>query len=285
MCSDWNKEVYRSRINNAGQFLRFEAASPNTEEIEQYRDYALSIARDNSRQLRALVLGMTPELRCMAAEAGFELISADNNPDAIATYQGWLQEPARSQEKIIRSDWAALCEQISGGVDVILGDGVFGNIPGLESHRELLQELISLLNPGGGIVLRQALIPRGFPVDDHESMMLLDKYRAGQLSDGEFGLAMRLWGMSRLAYNPDTCLLDNKIVYDHYDSLRQSGIITPAELEVIRRYYFAGKNMILTQDCWEEMLVSAGLNFEVQPLTGRDWYSYYPVYGCRQTAQ
>jgi len=284
MCSDWNKEVYRSRINNAGQFLRFEAASPNTEEIEQYRDYALSIARDNSRQLRALVLGMTPELRCMAAEAGFELISADNNPDAIATYQGWLQEPAHSQEKIIRSDWAALCEQISGGVDVILGDGVFGNILGLDSHRELLQELISLLNPGGGIVLRQALIPRGFTVDDHESMMLLDKYRAGQLSDGEFGLAMRLWGMSRLAYNPDTCLLDNKIVYDYYDSLRQSGIITPAELEVIRRYYFAGKNMILTQDCWEEMLVSAGLNFEVQPLTGRDWYSYYPVYGCRLTA-
>ena len=285
MCSDWNEEVYRSRINNAGQFLRFEAASPNTEEIEQYRDYALSIARDNSRQLRALVLGMTPELRCMAAEAGFELISADNNPDAIATYQGWLQEPARSQEKIIRSDWAALREQISGGVDVILGDGVFGNILGLESHRELLQELISLLNPGGGIILRQALIPRGFPVEDYESMVLLEKYRAGQLSDGEFGLAMRLWGMSRLAYNPDTCLLDNKIGYDYYDSLRQSGDVTPAELEVIRRYYFVGKNMILTQDVWEEVLESAGLEFEMQLLTGKDWYRYYPVYCCRPVAQ
>ena len=281
MCSDWNEEVYRSRINNASQFLRFEAASPNPEEIEQYRDYALSIARDNSRQLRTLVLGMTPELRCMAAEAGFELISADNNPEAIATYQNWLQEPARSQEMIIRNDWRALGDKISGGVDVVLGDGVFGNILGLESHRELLQELISLLNPGGGIVLRQALIPRDFQVENYESMVLLEKYRAGQLSDGEFGLAMRLWGMSRLAYNPDTCLLDNKIVYDYYDSLRQSGVITPAELEVIRRYYFAGKNMILPQDCWEEILTSTGLNFEVQPLTGKDWYSYYPVYCCR----
>jgi hypothetical protein len=284
MCSDWNEEVYRSRINNASQCLRFEAAPPNTEEIEQYRDYAVSITRDNSRQLRALVLGMTPELRCMAAAAGFELISADNNPDAIAIYQNWLQEAARSHEKIIRSDWTALGEQLSGGVDVILGDGVFGNILGLDSHRELLQELISLLNPGGGIVIRQALIPRGFPVEDYEAMTLLDKYRAGQLSDGEFGLAMRLWGMSRLAYNPDTCLLDNKIVYDYYDSLGQSGGITPAELEVIHRYYFAGKNMILPQDCWEEILASAGLNFEVQPLTGRDWYSYYPVYCCRLTA-
>jgi hypothetical protein len=285
MCSDWNEEVYRSRINNASQFLRFEAASPNTDEIEQYRDYAVSIARDNSRQLRALVLGMTPELRCMAARVGFELISADNNPEAIATYQGWLQEPARSQEQIIRGDWTTLGEQISGGVDVILGDGVFGNILGLDSHRELLQELISLLNPGGSIVLRQALIPRGFPVEDYEAMTLLDKYRAGQLSDGEFGLAMRLWGMSRLAYHPDTCVLDNRIVYDYYESLGQSGGITPAEYEVIRRYHFAGKNMILPQDCWEEVLTSTGLDFEVQPLTGRDWYAYYPVYCCRPTAQ
>ena len=285
MCSDWNEEVYRLRINNASQFLRFEAASPNAEEIKQYRDYALSCTRDNSRQPRALVLGITPELRCMAAAAGFELISADRSPDAISIYQDWLQEPARSQEKIIRGDWTVLGEQISGGIDVILGDGVFGNIHGLESHRELLQELISLLNPGGGVVLRQALIPRGFPVEDYESMVLLEKYRAGQLSDGEFGLAMRLWGVSRLAYNPDTCLLDNKIVYDYYDSLRQSGDVTPAELEVVRRYYFVGKNMILQQDLWEEILASTGLSFEVQPLTGRDWYAYYPVYCCRPTAQ
>ena len=80
MCSDWNEEVYQSRINNASQFLRFEAASPNVEEIKQYRDYAFSITRDNSRQPRALVLGITPELRCMAAAAGFELISADRSP-------------------------------------------------------------------------------------------------------------------------------------------------------------------------------------------------------------
>ena len=116
-------------------------------------------------------------------------------------------------------------------------------------------------------------------------MVLLEKYRAGQLSDGEFGLAMRLWGMSRLAYNPDTCLLDNKIVYDHYEFLRQSAVITPDEHEVIRRYCFAGKNMILSQDVWEEMLESAWLEFEMQPLTGKDWYGYYPVYCCRHAVQ
>jgi len=43
--------------------------------------------------------------------------------------------------------------------------------------------------------------------------------------------------------------------------------------------------MILPQDLWEEILASTGLSFEVQPLTGRDWYAYYPVYCCRQTAQ
>jgi hypothetical protein len=281
MHSDWGEKVYRSRIKNAGQFQRFEAASPDAEEIGQYRDYSLAITRDNSHSRpRALVLGMTPELRCMAAEAGFELISADRNPDAIAIYQNWLQEPARSQEKIIRCDWTVLGGQISGGIDVVLGDGVFGNILSLEGHHDLLKELISLMNPGGRIILRQALRPRCFPVEDYEAMVLLERYRSGQLSDAEFGLAMRLWGMSRLAYNPDTCLLDNKIVYDHYEYLRQSRVITPAELEVIRRYYFGGNNMILPQDSWEETLGSAGLDFEVQPLTGKDWYTYYPVYCC-----
>jgi hypothetical protein len=286
MYSDWDESVYRARINDAGQHLRFEACSPNAEEIAQYRGYALSASRDTSHgQPRALVLGMTPELRCMAAAAGFELISADRNPAAIAIYQDWLQESARSREQIIDCDWSVLGEHINGGVDVVLGDGVFGNIPGLEGHHNLLKELISLLNPGGAIILRQALIPRSFLLEDYEAMKLLDKYRAGQLSDAEFGAAMRLWGMYRLAYNPDTCLLDNRIVYDHYETLRQSGVITPAELEIINRYYFAGKNMILPQDSWEEILVAAGLDFEVQPLAGRDWYRYYPVYCCQPTVQ
>jgi len=43
--------------------------------------------------------------------------------------------------------------------------------------------------------------------------------------------------------------------------------------------------MILPQGLWEEMLVSAGLDFEVQPLTGRDWYAYYPIYCCRHAVQ
>ena len=286
MYSDWNEEVYRSRIKDNGQRQRFEACSPNTEEIAQYRDYSLAAVQDNGQgQRRALVLGMTPELRCMAAEAGFELISADRNPDAIAIYRDWLQEPARSRETIIRGEWVALGEQIPGGVDVILGDGVFGNILGLQGHRDLLQELGSLLRPGGVIVLRQAIIPRSFPIQQYEAGVLLEKYRAGQLSDAEFGAAMRLWGVSGKAYNPDTCLLDNRIVYEHYAALEQSGIMTPAELKVIHRFYFGGKNMILPQDMWEDMLGSAGLAFEVKPLTGKDWYGYYPVYCCRLATQ
>jgi hypothetical protein len=91
--------------------------------------------------------------------------------------------------------------------------------------------------------------------------------------------------MSRLAYDPDTCLLDNQIVYDHYESLRQAGGITPAEHEIIRHYYFGGKNMIQHQDLWEKILADSALDFEVQPLNGQDWYSDYPVYCCRVNSQ
>jgi len=280
MPSDWNEGTYRSRIADDGKLQRFEACSPNVEEIGQYRRYSLS-AVDGCRRPRALVLGMTPELRCMAADAGFELISVDRNPDAIAIFRDWLQEPARSREVIIQDDWAVLGEQIKGGVDVILGDGVFGNVLDLDSHYTLLKEFGNLLNPGGAIILRHVSIPHNFPMQQYEAVVLLEKYRAGQLSDAEFGAAMRLWGMSRLAYDPDTCLLDNKIVFERLDVMVQSGLVTEAELAVVRRCYFSGKNMILPQDVWEETLTASGLEFEVQPLTGRDWYSYYPIYCCR----
>jgi hypothetical protein len=283
MPSDWNEGAYRSRIADDGKLQRFEGCSPNVEEIGQYRGYALS-AVTGSCSLRALVLGMTPELRCMAADAGFELISADSNPDAIAVFRDWLQEPARSREMIIQDDWAALGKHIPGGVDVILGDGIFGNVLSLDGHYALLKVFSNLLNPGGAIILRQVSIPRNFPMRQYDAGMLLEKYRAGQLSDAEFGAAMRLWGMSRLAYDPDTCLLDNKIVFEHLDSMAQSGSVTAAELAVVRRCYFSGRNMILPQDAWEQILTASGLEFQVQPLTGRDWYRYYQVYCCRLVA-
>jgi hypothetical protein len=279
---DWNTAVYQSRIADAGKMQRFEACSPNVEEVAQYRGYSLS-AVDGCRRPRALVLGMTPELRCMAAESGFELFSVDRNPDAIAIFRDWLPEPARSREMIIQDKWAALGEHLSGDVDVILGDGVFGNVLDMGSHFSLLKAFGNLLTPAGAIILRQAVIPRGFPMQQYDAAGLLEKYRAGQLSDAEFGAAMRLWGVSRLAYDPDTCLLDNRIVFEQLDAMAQSGLVTAAELAVVRRCYFAGRNMILPQDLWEEMLTSSGLDFEVRPLTGKDWYRYYPVYCCRLT--
>ena len=283
MPSSWDAAVYRSRIADADKLQRFEGCSPNVEEIGQYRDYALS-AVSGGRSPRALVLGMTPELRCMAAAAGFELISVDRNPDAIAVFRDWLQEPARSREVIIQDEWAALGEHLSGGVDVILGDGIFGNVLDLDSHYTLLKDFGKLLKPGGAIILRQVSIPRNFPMQQYDAGMLLEKYRAGQLSDAEFGAAMRLWGMSRLAYDPDTCLLDNRVVFEYLDAMAESGIVTAAELAVVRRCYFSGKNMILPQDAWEQILTESGLEFQVRPLTGRDWYSYYKVYCCRLAA-
>jgi hypothetical protein len=42
--------------------------------------------------------------------------------------------------------------------------------------------------------------------------------------------------------------------------------------------------MILPQDAWEQILTESGLEFQVRPLTGKDWYSYYQVYYCRLAA-
>jgi len=50
------------------------------------------------------------------------------------------------------------------------------------------------------------------------------------------------------------------------------------EYACIRRYYFAGKNSVLTQELWERILEEAGFAFQIRRCHGKQWYEYYMVY-------
>lgn len=276
----WDRKTLLSRIADTHKQIRYEAGSPDPTEIARYRALLGACCGPDAPPRRIVVLGMTPELRRMALATGAEVLTLDSNPEAIALYRSWVPEPDRERESIVQGDWFAIERLIDGRVDGVLGDGVFGNILTIEAHERLLRTLRCIINPGGRIILRQALIPRDFPLDEHEAGALVARFRHGQLTPAEFGFGMRLWGSFTQAYRHATFLLDNRVVFERYRDWLEQGRLTPEEFGLIRRYYFGGMNVILPQEVWEALLGRCDLRFEVQPLAGRAWYAYYPIYGC-----
>ena len=163
-------------------------------------------------------------------------------------------------------------------VNVIMGDGAFGNLLSLSAHRTLLSSLRQRLAKGGALILRKILIPENFRLNDRKATQLVNAFRTGRLSDAEFGFEMRLWGSFEQAYDRATMLLDNAVVFERYARWLEQGRLTEAEYALIRRYYFPGQNLLPSQELWEQLLTEAGFAFKTQSLTGRTWYTYYPLY-------
>lgn len=279
--SYWDKPALLTRIADPKARIRYEAGSPNTEEIKTY--YESLILGFNSEDLtnkHIFLLGMTPELRTMALEHGAYITSIDKNQDAIDTYTEWVPYEFQANEKIIHASWWDANKHVKSPVHAILGDGVFGNVLSVEKHMELLQLLKVILAENGILVFRKAMLPNDFEPDSYDANLLIDKYRSGTMSDAEFGFSMRLWGNYKNAYNPQNFLLDNRITFKQYHEWMKEGKLTEFEYGCICHYYFNGLNMILSQHKWEELLKTADLNYTRHQLKGKDWYSYYPIYVC-----
>ena len=124
------------------------------------------------------------------------------------------------------------------------------------------------------------MVPRNFTPNDHSAQPLLKRFRAGELTEEEFGFGMRIFGSYSDAYNMQTFILDNKEVFAKYEDWLKKGLLSESEYTAIRRYYYAGPNLIPPQTVWETMLFEEGFTFQQYTLKGKMWYEYYPIYYC-----
>jgi len=279
---NWDIETCKTRIADPDAMIRFEAGSPNPEEVDCYRKLLLKrIPLQTSKRSRVLILGMTPELRRMALEIGAKITSVDRSADAIAVYSDWIQAEYRSNEQIICSEWLQFEHLMNGYSDAILGDGVFPNVLSINEHHELLTSLKHIIHHESILIFRQVIIPYYFDLEENSAPHLLNRFRAGSLSEAEFGFGMRFWGCFDEAYDPESFLLNNRIIYDRYLKWLKQERLSQAEFDCIYRYYFDGMNMILPQKAWEEILRNTGFSFECHTLKGNSWYEYYPIYSCQ----
>ena len=71
MRTGWTKEIVKARVMNGEKHVRYAAGSPNQKEIDQYAQYLPKHCEIG------VVMGMTPELRNMAATHCDLLLSID----------------------------------------------------------------------------------------------------------------------------------------------------------------------------------------------------------------
>lgn len=270
----WDAEALQARICDAKERTRHPGGSPDEQEISAY---AAALPADTDGRA-AVVLGMTPELRQLATRHFKKTYAVDASTLSIQTYKDWVDEESRSRETIVHDRWLSLSRHITDGAAAILGDGVFGNLPDIRGHRQLLTAVRSSLHPGGRFITRKALIPKGFVSSGSDMLALLQQYRRGELDDAEFGFGVRLLGHYSCCYDPQTYILDNAKLFAECEKMWRGNELTDTEYACIRRYYFAGRNCVVTQELWERLLEDAGFSFRVRRCHGKHWYDYYLVY-------
>lgn len=127
----------------------------SNEEVAKYREWLVSIK--NKQQLRALVLGATPELRDAATDFGCSLYSIDINPDMFLAMNELLKNK-NPKEVLVNSNWLNNSLQ-STFFDVVLGDAVLPNVP-WKDRLSLLKEVKRMLKSGGVFITRSFCVPK-----------------------------------------------------------------------------------------------------------------------------
>lgn len=276
MTGSWTSEALRARISDHARRTRYAGGSPDDVELGAYADALTDVPSSV-----AVVLGMTPELRALAASVFKRVIAIDISEDAIELYRDWLSPHDRRGEQIIHGDWLDIGTHVDGPFDAVLGDGVFGNLPDVAAHRRLLDRIAASLRGGGVLVVRQAVVPSDYRPARDAADALLGRHRRGELDADEFGFGMRLLGHRTCCYDEEQYLLENRRLFEEVAAQAARGELSPEEHAAIRRYHFDGPNCVLPEAVWEELLGAAGYTFRRSVLAGRDWYRYYPVYCCR----
>lgn len=112
--------------------------------------------REPGSALRALILGVTPELACMRWPTDTRLVAVDRSQIMIDAV--WPTDRLRCPGRAVCGDWAELPLE-SGSVDAVLGDGSFTLLGWPDSQRIVCQEIRRVLAAKGRLVLRLFVRP------------------------------------------------------------------------------------------------------------------------------
>ena len=138
---------------------------PSAEDVAAV-ERAIAACGDPDRALRAVVLGVTPELVGCRWPAGTRLLATDNSLAMIQML--WPPPGMPAGARAICADWLSMPVP-TGGADIVVGDGSYAAIRLPEDGPAMTAEVRRMLKPGGLFAVRVYLRP-----DAAEAMADLD---------------------------------------------------------------------------------------------------------------
>ncbi len=266
----WSKSDHQARIVKTGH--RHRAGSPAGREIDCYRHEMLK-ALDAAQSHRVLVLGMTPELRQLAADADAQVTSIEMSREAIDIYNDWVTPDI--DETIIQDNWLALDPSDHGSFGAILGDGVFPNLLTVKHQSALMEKLAQCLAPAGSIITRHPVLPGENELGNLHWKFLVEKFRNAEICEDAFGLSMRLWGTSHCEGVMRDGLLDNAASFAQIEDMYKRSDITIKEYEIARRFQYFGKNLFMHFGAFEKLAEDFGMEITDHNVSDGFWSQYY----------
>jgi SAM-dependent methyltransferase len=130
---------------------------PSVEDVAIVAEHAAHLARArDDRAIRALILGVTPELATLPWPAETSLVGVDRSAAMIEAV--WPRAGLPRSASVVRADWRELPLD-AASCDIVVGDGVFAMLAHPDGGRVLAAQVHRVLAPGGRFVTRAFVAP------------------------------------------------------------------------------------------------------------------------------
>ena len=216
MRNEWNAE----RARNWHLFAP--PARPSPAEVARYAEALRNVRGPGLWGL----LGSTPELRSLAAEAAHPLLCIDRDPEVYEVLGGMVTTRAPA-ERFLCSDWlAARPEQ---PFSLLMADGSLNMLPP-ERHTALVEGMHRMLAPGGVALIRVHLAQ---PPAFRDPAAVFAWYRSQ--ANGEPVFSATRTHLDMLWLEPGSLRLDFPSVHARMERLHAEGTITGAEFGAYHR--------------------------------------------------
>ena len=129
---------------------------PAAEELSRSEAWIAGMLAPSGQDMRALILGVTPELALLTWPAGTRVFGVDRSIDMVRS--AWPAAEMNGHGLAINGDWRTL-PLPDASMSLAIGDGSYSNLDSIVDYDRLSQELGRVLRPGGHLILRLYVRP------------------------------------------------------------------------------------------------------------------------------
>lgn len=245
--------------------------SPDKKTLAFHRKNLKKVQK-NFKNPKALILGVTPELRDLALSQGCSVVACDMNLEMIKKMQQFLKIKDRTKEVIIKANWLSVPLK-NNSFHIILSDVAINNLP-FKDFPKIFSLMSQWLVKGGLLSLREVVHPDDNKFNCFEENLKL--FRQGKFSFNNLYLRARFMSFKSQSYNPRTRINNPKKIFEQFKNLYKNKIITKQEF---KKFMTLKSNISHTVVKQKEFIKLISKDFKLLDVKAgdSDKYDFYPL--------